>query len=170
MATLKKHGASNGDGGFYIYDQIELDAAFKQYQGKFLQTLEGADKRLGDNITASMGAPSIVKRYEFELGQPLPRTDYQVCIFLIFNKNLQISKCMDFAQKKAVIIYQEDYQLTRLAGESFQDLKAAKTNANVATQIAKGLGITDKDIILMENTPSENMVDAFRAIKEECVE
>ena len=77
---------------------------------------------------------------------------------------------MDFAQKKAVIIYQEDYQLTRLAGESFQDLKAAKTNANVATQIAKGLGIADRDIILMENTPSEKMVDAFRAIKEECVE
>ena len=69
-----------------------------------------------------------------------------------------------------MIIYQEDYQLTRLAGESFQDLKAAKTNANVATQIAKGLGIADRDIILMENTPLEKMTDAFRAIKEECVE
>ena len=77
---------------------------------------------------------------------------------------------MDFVQKKAVIIYQEDYQLTRLAGESFQDLTAAKTNANVATQIAKGLGIADRDIILMENTPLEKMADAFRAIKEECVE
>ena len=77
---------------------------------------------------------------------------------------------MDFVQKKAVIIYQEDYQLTRLAGESFKDISAAKTNANVATQIAKGLGIADRDIVLMENTPSEKMADAFSAIKEECVE
>ena len=69
-----------------------------------------------------------------------------------------------------MIIYQEDYQLTRLAGESFQDLTAAKTNANIATQIAKGLGIADRDIILMENTPLEKMADSFRAIKEECVE
>ena len=84
MATLKKHATGNGDNGFYIYDQVELDAAFKQYQGKFLQTLEGANKRLNDNITASMGAPSIVKRFDFELGKPLPRTDYQVCIFMIF--------------------------------------------------------------------------------------
>ena len=72
--------------------------------------------------------------------------------------------------KKAVIIHQEDYYLTRLAGESFQDLTAAKSNAYVATQIAKGLGIADKDIIMMENTPLEKMADTFREIKEECVE
>ena len=76
---------------------------------------------------------------------------------------------MDFALKKAVIIYQEDYYLNRLAGESFEDLTAAKSNAYVAMQIAKGLGIADKDIIMMENTPLEKMADAFRSIKEECV-
>ena len=77
MASLNKHRASS-DGGFYIYDDIELDAAFQQYQSKLLQTLEGAEKRLSENINASMGAPSVVKRFEFELGEPLPRTQHQV--------------------------------------------------------------------------------------------
>ena len=67
MEGLAKHKA-NDAGGFFIYDQVELDAAFRQYQSKVMQTLDGANKRLSENINASMGAPSIVKRQEFELG------------------------------------------------------------------------------------------------------
>ncbi len=41
-------------------------------------------------------------------------------------------KCVDFAVKKAIILHQEDYNLTRLVEKNFGDMPATRRDAQHA--------------------------------------
>ena len=61
-------------------------------------------------------------------------------------------ECIDFHTKKAVIIHQDDYSLTRyLYPNKFKDLRATNRDKVTATHIAKGFGIRDRNIIYLTN-------------------
>ena len=65
-----------------------------------------------------------------------------------------MEECLDFVEKKALIFHQEDYSLAKLAYKEMENLPATKMDANVATQIAQGFGIKNKNITNIEDMTS----------------
>ena len=81
-----------------------------------------------------------------------------------------MSKCVDFAAKKAIILHQSDYSLTRLVEKEFVDLPQTKKDALHATQIAYGFGIAEKDITFIEDMPITAIHKVFNNVKREFIE
>ena len=83
----------------------------------------------------------------------------------------EVNVCMEFAAKKAIIFHQRDYSLTRLLDcngcKSLTDLTFTKEDEKVATYIAHGFGITDKDITHVEDWTIEEIDNAIQEITEE---
>ena len=77
-----------------------------------------------------------------------------------------MNECVDFVKKKAVIIHQSDYSLTRLAApdKNLGDLPATKNDKVNATEIARGFNIPDSDIIYIEDMPREDMEKVFEKV------
>ena len=72
---------------------------------------------------------------------------------------------------KAVIIHQADYSMTRMVNcdgcRGCGDLPETKNDAEVAKVIAKGLGIKDKDILVLENMNRKQIDTVLNKIKKE---
>ena len=83
----------------------------------------------------------------------------------------EVNVCIEFAAKKAIIIYQRDYSLTRLLDcngcKSLTDLTFTKEDERVASYIAQGFGIADKDITHVEDSTVEEIDEAIREITDE---
>ena len=78
-----------------------------------------------------------------------------------------MANCLHFSAKKAVIIHQADYSLTRLVCADISQLPATKIDAVIAAHIARGLGIKDKDITYIEDMTSKEINKIMHKIKEE---
>ena len=78
-----------------------------------------------------------------------------------------MTKCTPFAAKVAIIIHQDDYSLTKLIYDTFDDLPATANDAVNATHIAHGFGIADKDILYFENTVIKKMNAKIDQVKRE---
>ena len=78
-----------------------------------------------------------------------------------------MTHCVSFAAKKAIIFHQSDYSLTHLLNvSSFGNLEATKKIAANAMHIARGFGIAEKDITLIEDMPIKKMKEELNAIKQ----
>ena len=82
----------------------------------------------------------------------------------------QMIKCADFVVKKAIVIHQENYNLTRLVEKGFDDLPTTRRDASYAAQIARGFGISDSDITYIEDMPNYSMNQTFDNLKKEFFE
>ena len=80
-----------------------------------------------------------------------------------------MDECEDFAVKKAVIIHQADYSLTRLlhSQPTFGDLNETKNDAVHARQLARGFGILEHDIIEINDMDIDLINLKLRELKEE---
>ena len=79
-----------------------------------------------------------------------------------------MTKCIQFAAKKALIIHQSDYSSTRMIHKnSFGDLIETKQDAINATHLAHGFGIADRDIVYFENLDLPIMNKKVKEIKME---
>ena len=82
-----------------------------------------------------------------------------------------MNRCEDFAVRKAVIIHQEDYCMARMIDEKgsaqWYDLPNTKRDAELAIEIAKGFGVEQGDISMIEDWTREEIVELLDGIKKE---
>ena len=115
---------------------------------------------LNDNVKPAAG--NEIRRAASER-----RLDLGKRYFQVKSKTVQL----DFAVKKAIIIIQSNYNLTRELnnpGSSLcQDIYTAKQDKVVATSIAHGFGVHDKDITHMSNWTTKAIDEQLQRITEE---
>ena len=83
------------------------------------------------------------------IGEPLSRS------------KIQERDCTAFAARRAIIIHQADYSLTRLVDKSLHDLNATKNDAVDATEIAHGFGIDDCHITYINDMSLSEMLKSI---------
>ena len=116
--------------------------------------IDRAQKLWVRNYKAGKGANDPLVNH-FELGEPLLKSE------------IQMTNCIDFVGKKAIIFLQESYSLTNLVHKEFGRVMCARKNSATATQIAYGLGIEDKDITYFEDMKPQEMDAKISKIKRE---
>ena len=81
---------------------------------------------------------------------------------------------LEFETKKAIIICQRDYSLTRLLDcngcKSLTDMPISNQDIQVVTHSAMGMGISEKDIIFIEDWSCSEMNQAFQQVTKEFME
>ena len=78
-----------------------------------------------------------------------------------------MSQCVKFVDRRALIIYQDDYSLTKLVHSEFGNLPATNQDKQLATQIAHGFGIADQAITYMNSMHVREMNDRINVMKNE---
>lgn len=155
MATLKNHKRTvDNQKGFFYYDENDFVSAFKKYVSELRNMIESTCQRWIENLEAGNGTPDDMM-FQFELGQPLLKSEYQM------------TKCIPFAAKKALIIHQSDYSSTRMVHPTFGDLETTKQDAINATHLAHGFGIADRDIVYFNDLDLPTMNKRVNDIKRE---
>jgi hypothetical protein len=112
----------------------------RRYDDELRTIVETTHKRWKESLSAGKGVPDMLKEC-YILGEPLPKT------------SIQLRNTVDFVAKKAIIITQSDYSLTRLVDTRLGNLPATKNDAVDAKEIAHGFGIIDDDILEIEDMP-----------------
>ena len=79
----------------------------------------------------------------------------------------QLTRCLKFEKKKALIIYQSDYQVTQLVYNSLHNLPEMKQSSHYASFIANGLGVKEDDIEYLTDLTCEQLKETFTQLRKE---
>ena len=151
LFTENKFDEKTKQGCIFFNEEI-MSADFNNYKLKMVQIIESAYAKMEQSIKSEAGNNASIK---IKIGQPLHLTQ------------AQMTECVDFVAKKAIILYQSDYSLMRLIIPSFNNIEPTKADAKNAREIAHGFGIQNRHIIDIHNMTVKLANDVFNNVKKE---